>query len=279
MGPFQGEKPMKDRIPVVLTIAGSDSGGGAGIQADLKTFSALGTFGTTAITAITSQNLQGVRSIQPIDPKIVSDQIDAVCEGFRVRAIKTGMLFSKEIISAVAEEISRFKIENLIVDPVFAATSGSALIEDEGIEALTKELFPLARVITPNIPEAEFLSGLKIEDVARMREALDALIDLYPGPIFILKGGHLPDIALDLYGGNGIGIKELKAQKIDGVNNHGSGCSFASAIAAYIALGHELEESLILAKNFISGSLKNSLMLENDVRLIDHFWRSEKGIH
>jgi hydroxymethylpyrimidine/phosphomethylpyrimidine kinase len=279
MGPFQGEKSMKDKIPVVLTIAGSDSGGGAGIQADLKTFSALGTFGTTAITAITSQNLQGVRSIQPIDPKIVSDQIDAVCEGFRVRAIKTGMLFSKEIISAVAEEISKFKIENLIVDPVFAATSGSALIEDEGIEALTKELFPLARVITPNIPEAEFLSGLKIEDVARMREALDALIDLYPGPIFVLKGGHLPDIALDLYGGNGIGIKELKAEKIESVNNHGSGCSFASAIAAYIALGHELEESLILAKNFISGSLKNSLMLESDVRLIDHFWRSEKGIH
>jgi hydroxymethylpyrimidine/phosphomethylpyrimidine kinase len=279
MGPFQGERSMKNRIPVVLAIAGSDSGGGAGIQADLKTFSALGTFGTTAITAITSQNLQGVRSIQAIKPEIVRDQIGAVCEGFRVKAVKTGMLFSREIILAITDELRKFKVENLIVDPVFAATSGSALIEDEGIEAMTKELFPLASVITPNIPEAEFLSGLKIEDVAGMREALGALIELYPGPIFVLKGGHLPDIALDLYGGNGIGIKELKAEKVEGINNHGSGCSFASAIAAYIALGHDLEESLILAKNFISGSLKNALVLEGDIRLIDHFWRSERGIH
>ncbi len=270
---------MKDKLPVVLTIAGSDSGGGAGIQADLKTFSALGTFGTTAITAITSQNLQGVRSIQAIDTQIVRDQIDAVCEGFRVRAVKTGMLFSKEIITAVAEEIRKYKIENLVVDPVFAATSGSALIEDEGIEALAGELFPLAKVITPNIPEAEFLSGLKIENESVMKEALDALIDLYPGAIFVLKGGHLPNLALDIYGGNAIGINELKAERVDAVNNHGSGCSFASAIAANIALGHNLDEALKLAKNFISGSLNNALTLEGDIRLINHFWHAEKGIH
>ncbi|HDS01778.1 MAG TPA: bifunctional hydroxymethylpyrimidine kinase/phosphomethylpyrimidine kinase [candidate division Zixibacteria bacterium] len=270
---------MRNILPVVLTIAGSDSGGGAGIQADLKTFSSLGTFGTTVITAITSQNLEGVRSIQAVKADIVRDQIESVFDGFKVNAVKTGMLFSSEIIETVAETIRKYDVENLVIDPVFAATSGSRLIEDDGIEALTEELFPMAKVITPNIPEAEFLTGMEIKNKQQMTEALEALIELYPASVFVLKGGHLDDAAIDVYGGKSLAVNELKSDKVTGVNNHGSGCTFASAVAAYLAHGHEIEESLNLAKNFISGALRNSLGLEQGINLIDHFWRSEKGIH
>jgi hydroxymethylpyrimidine/phosphomethylpyrimidine kinase len=270
---------MKTTLPVVLTIAGSDSGGGAGIQADLKTFSALGAFGATAITAITAQNLEAVRSIQAIKPEMVRDQIRAVCDGFKVAAVKTGMLFSPEIISVVAEEIAKYKINNLVIDPVFAATSGSRLIEDEAVNVLEKELFPLAKVITPNMPESEFLTGLKIETVEQMREALRILMGRFPEVTFVLKGGHLKDVAIDLYGGADLAVSELKAEMTSGVNNHGSGCSFASAIAAFMARGEATAEALKLAKNFISGALRNGLNLESDVRLINHFWQEEQGIH
>ena len=270
---------MKTSLPVVLTIAGSDSGGGAGIQADLKTFSALGTFGATAITAITAQNLKAVRSIQAVKPDIVRDQIRAVCDGFEVAAIKTGMLFSSEIIRVVAGEIKKYKIENLVIDPVFAAPSGSKLIEDEAVDVLVKELFPLAKVITPNMPESEFLTGMKIEMVEQMREALNIMMGRFPQAVFVLKGGHLKDVAIDLYGGGGMDVSELKAVMTSGVNNHGSGCSFASAIAAFMARGEDTGEALKLAKNFISGALRNGLNLEGGVRLINHFWQEEKGIH
>ncbi|MBD3217443.1 MAG: bifunctional hydroxymethylpyrimidine kinase/phosphomethylpyrimidine kinase, partial [candidate division Zixibacteria bacterium] len=255
MGSVQGALIMKNILPVVLTIAGSDSGGGAGIQADLKTFASLGTFGTSAITSITAQNLEGVRSIQAIDTEIVKDQIEAVFEGFKVAAVKTGMLFSREIIKQVAELMRKYEIENLVIDPVFSATSGSRLIEDEGIEALTKELFPLAKVITPNIPEAEFLTGIEIKNREKMLESLDDLNKRYPGSVFVLKGGHLEDAAIDIYGGKTIAVNELKSEKVEGVNNHGSGCTFASAAAAFLARGYDVEESLNLAKNFISGAL------------------------
>jgi hydroxymethylpyrimidine/phosphomethylpyrimidine kinase len=279
MGSVQGALIMKNTLPVVLTIAGSDSGGGAGIQADLKTFASLGTFGTSAITSITAQNLEGVRSIQPIKTEIIKDQIEAVFEGFKVTAVKTGMLFSREIIKQVAELMRRYETENFVIDPVFAATSGSRLIEDEGIEALTKELFPLAKVITPNIPEAEFLTGIKISNREQMLESLEDLNKRYPGSVFVLKGGHLKEAAIDLYGGQTIAVNELKSEKVEGVNNHGSGCTFASAVAAFLARGYDVEESLNLAKNFISGALRNSLNLEGGINLIDHFWRSDKGIH
>ncbi|NIP43681.1 MAG: hypothetical protein GWO41_12960 [candidate division Zixibacteria bacterium] len=144
---------------------------------------------------------------------------------------------------------------------------------------MTKELFPLANVVTPNIPEAEFLTGMEIKNKRQMTEALEALIELYPATVFVLKGGHLEDAAIDIYGSNSLTVNELKSEKVAGVNNHGSGCTFASAVAAYLARGHEIEESLNLAKNFISGGLRNSLRLEGGISLIDHFWRSEKGIH
>ncbi len=270
---------MNKELPVVLTIAGSDSGGGAGIQADLKTFSSLKTFGTTAITSITAQNLSGVRSIQAIDPPIVKDQIEAVCEGFEVTAVKTGMLFSSEIIETVADSIRKFELTNLVVDPVFAATSGSKLIQDEAIETLKEKLFPLARVITPNMPEAEYLSGVKIEDIDSMRDALKKLVEKYNGPVFVLKGGHLETTAIDLYAGGGLEQGELKSDMVENVNNHGSGCTFASAVAAYLAAGNSVKESLALAKNYTSGSLRHALELKKGVRLIDHFWASPKGIH
>lgn len=263
---------MSDKLPVVLTIAGSDSGGGAGIQADLKTFTALGTFGTTAITAITSQNLSGVRSIQGIEPRIVGDQIAAVCEGFVVAAVKTGMLFSSEIIHVVAESVRRFEIKQLVVDPVFAATSGAKLIQDEAIATLRSELFPLARVITPNLPEAEFLADMPIHDPGEMRIALGRLLSLAPQAVFVLKGGHLRASAVDLYAGGGTNGGELRAAMVEGINNHGSGCSFAAAIAALLAKGNTVENAIRKAKEFVTGALRAGLTVLPDVRLINHFW-------
>jgi hydroxymethylpyrimidine/phosphomethylpyrimidine kinase len=264
---------MSDIKPVVMTIAGSDSGGGAGIQADLKTFTALQTFGTTAITSLTSQNLSGVRSIQAVKPEIVRDQIEMVAEGFSVRAVKTGMLYSAEIIEIVVQTLEKHELPNLVVDPVFAATSGARLIEDVAVETLKSRLFPLAKVITPNLAEAEYLAGMKIEEAGQMKKALDLLIKRYPDAVFVIKGGHLKERALDLYGGGGIEASELSSPMIAKVNSHGSGCTFASAIAANLAHGKDVVEALKEAKLYIDGGLKNSLILDGDLRLIDHFWQ------
>jgi len=259
--------------PVVLTIAGSDSGGGAGIQADLKTFSALGVYGTCAVTAITSQNLSGVRSIQAVEEQIVRDQIEAVCEGFDVRAVKVGMLLSEGIIKTVIKTIKKYKIPNLVVDPVFAATSGAKLIQEEAVEVMKTELLPLAKVITPNIPEAEFLSGIPISDKTLMSKALRELIDEFPGVVVVLKGGHLKDAAVDMYAADNLPMGELQSEKVANINNHGSGCSFASAIAAFLAKEYDIEKSLFASKEFISGSLYNGLRLSGELRLLNHFWK------
>lgn len=264
---------MSDSKPVVMTIAGSDSGGGAGIQADLKTFTALQTFGTTAITSLTSQNLSGVRSIQAVKPEIVRDQIEMIAEGFTVRAVKTGMLYSAEIIEVVAETVRQHGLPNLVVDPVFAATSGARLIESEAVETMKSKLFPLAKVITPNLAEAEYLAGMRIGDVAQMKTALSLLSGKYPDAVFVIKGGHLKERALDIYGGGGIEPGELSSPMLAHVNSHGSGCTFASAIAANLALGRKIVEALREAKSFIDGGLKNNLCLDEDLRLINHFWR------
>lgn len=255
----------------VLTIAGSDSGGGAGIQADLKAFSALGVFGCSAITAITAQNLEGVTAIQAVDPDVVRKQILAVLEGFPVKAVKTGMLFSVSIIRAVAEVLTmpNYRDIPLVLDPVFAATSGSQLIQDEAIAQLKGELFPLATVITPNIPEAELLTGKSLKTKKDLEQAARALNETF-GVEVLMKGGHLPGKAVDILC-DSQGIKVYESEFITGVNNHGSGCTLASAIAAAIARGETLRQAVQTAKDYIEATLKQSVSLSDELRVMNHF--------
>jgi hydroxymethylpyrimidine/phosphomethylpyrimidine kinase len=256
---------------VALTIAGSDSGGGAGIQADLKTFSALGVYGASVITAVTAQNLDGVTAIQAINSDVVRKQLLAVLTGFPVKGIKTGMLFSKEIVKTVAEIYSQYKHIPLVIDPVFAATSGSKLIQDSAISALEERLFPLASVITPNMAEAEFLTGDKLATIDDLKAAAERLYRKYRVPI-LAKGGHLTDSAHDVLFDQ-LGEKIYPRNLISGVNNHGSGCVFSAGIAAEMARGASLRDAIATAKDYLYNALKKSHRLKDDIRVIDHFWR------
>lgn len=260
---------MKDET-AALTIAGSDSGGGAGIQADLKTFSAFGVFGTSVITAITAQNLVGVTGIQPIDPEMVRKQLVAVLNGFPVRAIKTGMLFSSAIIETIADVLGNYRGIPLVIDPVFAATSGSQLIQDEAIESLTEFLFPLASLITPNIPEAEILLVEEIKTVQDLEFAGKKLFEKFRVPV-LLKGGHLEEAAFDVLVERD-GLKTFHADLIREVNNHGSGCTFAAAITASLSTGNPLTQAVSEAKEYITGALKHALSLNENTRIMNHLW-------
>lgn len=278
---------------VALTIAGSDSGGGAGIQADIKTFSALGVYGASVITAVTAQNLEGVRAIQGIKPEIVAAEMRAVLEGYPVRALKTGMLYSAAIIEAVAAVLGDYPGLPLVVDPVFAATSGGRLIKPRAIRTLCERLFPLAALVTPNLPEAEFLCSGPIRSLAHLREAGELLHDYYGVP-FLMKGGHLPGVAVReaaspgaataqealFPGGTAVdllldehGAKYYKNGFVRHVNSHGSGCTFSAAITAGLARGLELRRAVALAKEFITASLSRSHELRPGTRVIDHFFR------
>ena len=256
---------------VVLTIAGSDSGGGAGIQADLKTFSALGVYGASAITAITAQNLSGVTAIQGIDPDVVKKQLIAVLSEFPVKAAKTGMLYSKEIIEAIVEVLLQYQPLPLVIDPVFAATSGSKLIQDSAIETLKRKLFPLASLITPNMPEAEFLTGNNVRTLNDLRRASEEIYERYRVPV-LAKGGHLGNIAHDILFDEH-GMEMYPSDFIRGVNNHGSGCAFSAAIAAELAKGATLREAIAASKEFIFKALKYSHQLRDGVAVINHFWK------
>jgi hydroxymethylpyrimidine/phosphomethylpyrimidine kinase len=253
----------------VLTIAGSDSGGGAGIQADLKTFSALGVFGTSVITAITAQNLSGVSAVQAIDPEVVQKQLQAVLEGFPIKAIKTGMLFSAEIIEVIAQTLFNYHEIPLVVDPVFAATSGSMLIRDDAIRQLQEKLFPLAKLITPNIPEAEILLEEKIKNRHDLEQTAQKLFEDFNAPV-LMKGGHLTNMAVDILV-DAEGMEPFASNLISNVNNHGSGCTLASAIAAALAKEESLRQAVKTAKTYITDALKNSLLLLPGLRVINHF--------
>lgn len=259
------------RETVALTIAGSDSGGGAGIQADIKTFSACGVFGASVITAITAQNLDGVSAIQPVNPEVVSAQLEMVLAGFPVRAVKTGMLFSREIIEIVAGILQGHPEIPIVVDPVFAATSGSRLIREDAVSALVELLFPRALLVTPNLPEAEILLGEKgigVEDMGsaatRLRKKL--------GVNVLLKGGHLKDTALDVLATDR-GVRTFEIPRVEGVNSHGSGCTFASAVAAFLARDFSLEAAVEAAKEYTTRTLIYSLPLKNGLQVMNHFWR------
>ena len=259
---------------VALTVAGSDSGGGAGIQADIKTFSALGVFATSVVTAVTAQNLEGVSAIQALKPEVVEAQLRAVLEGYPVRAIKTGMLFRRNIVAAVAAVLGDYPRIPIVIDPVFAATSGSRLIQHGAIRVLSRRLFPMAAVVTPNIPEAEYFLGGKLRTVDDLRQAGEALFRRFGVP-FLMKGGHLPvpeDEAVDLLV-DGEGVKAFESKRVVGVDSHGSGCTFSAAIAAYLARGRSLRVAVAGAKSFIAASLRRPHYLRPGKRVIDHFSR------
>jgi hydroxymethylpyrimidine/phosphomethylpyrimidine kinase len=245
------------KLPVALTIAGSDSGGGAGIQADLKTFAALGVHGTSAITAITAQNTVTVTDIHEVPIRIIRAQIDAVVDDLGVQAAKTGMLASAAIIEAVAAAIRERGIENVVVDPVMVAKGGARLLQSNAIAALYRHLLPLAAVVTPNIPEAEVLLGRPLASLDDRRRAARDLLALGPRAV-VVKGGHADADAIDVYW-DGAEMVELKARRIDTKNTHGSGCSFSAAITAGLAKGQSPLEAVRAAKAFITGAIEHSL--------------------
>jgi hydroxymethylpyrimidine/phosphomethylpyrimidine kinase len=241
--------------PRVLSIAGSDSGGGAGIQADLKTFCALGCYGMTAITAITAQNTQGVRAIHGVPSDILAAQIDAVIEDIGADAVKIGMLHVPEIVRVVAQAIRRHSLKNVVLDPVMVATSGDRLIEQATVQVLIDELFALATVITPNLDEAELLLGRKITGVDALEQAARDLLALGAQAV-VLKGGHLQgDEVVDVLVQPGQPVLRLASARIQSRNVHGTGCTLSSAIAAHLALGHALDDAVRLARVYILGAI------------------------
>ncbi len=246
------------KIPVALTIAGSDSGGGAGIQADLKTFASLGVHGTSAITCITAQNPKSVLGIQAISADMVKKQLEAIFAEFQPRAVKTGMLFSEEIICVVADFFQKRRVP-LIVDPVMIATSGASLLKNSAVQALDKKLLPLATLITPNLDEAAVLIGQKISNVDELRSAAKE-IHLRFGCATLVKGGHLRGSthAFDCFY-DGKNELLLRAKFITGISTHGTGCTYSAAIAGYLANGHKLPDSVKLAKKFITQAIRNSV--------------------
>ena len=241
----------------VLTIAGSDSGGGAGIQADIKTISALGCYATTAITAITVQNTVGVEAVHPVPVDFVKGQIEAVLSDIGADAVKIGMLQSAEIVRAVAEMLRKYKVGNVVLDPVMVSTSGHRLIEEEAIDTLRRELIPLARVITPNIPEAEILlGGEEIRSQASLPEMAKRL-SASCGVSVLLKAGHLSEDELTdiLYDKETDKLLQLTSKRIRTRNTHGTGCTMSSALAASLAKGETLQQAASSAKTFISNAI------------------------
>lgn len=240
--------------PAVLTIAGSDSGGGAGIQADLKTFTALDTFGTTALTCLTAQNPKGVHGISAVEPDMVIRQIRAVCESFPIKAAKTGMLYSAEIIHAVADEDVREGIPVLVVDPVMIAASGARLLQADAVDAMVSALLPKARVITPNLHEAEILCGHSIGSIDELRAAAREIGDQFDLAC-VVKGGQLHgDEVIDVLYDEGEEYV-LTAPRIDAAESHGAGCTFSAALTAYLSRGELMHEAVSKAKHFVYQAL------------------------
>ena len=247
------------KMKTALTIAGSDCSGGAGIQADLKTMTMNGVYAMSAITALTAQNTTGVRAIQESTPDFLKQQLDAIFEDIYPDAVKIGMVASSELIRVIADKLRYYDARNIVVDPVMVATSGSALMKNDAVQTLIEELLPLAILMTPNIPEAQVLSGLTIETKEDMVTAAKQIGDSYHCAV-LLKGGHSINDANDLLYANG-GSQWFEGKRIDNPNTHGTGCTLSSAIASNLAKGFTLAESVQRAKDYISGALAAMLDL------------------
>ena len=246
-------------MKTALSIAGSDCSGGAGIQADLKTMTMNGVYAMSAITALTAQNTTGVRGILEVSPEFLAQQIDAVFEDIRPDAVKIGMVASEGLIENIGERLAFYQAENIVVDPVMAATSGARLMEEAAVETLKRVLLPMADLVTPNIPEAEILSGMAIRDQRDMERAAKSISDTYRCAV-LLKGGHSINDANDLLCGDGE-LRWFQGKRIKTPNTHGTGCTLSSAIASNLAKGYSMEDSVRRAKEYISGALSAMLDL------------------
>lgn len=259
-------------MEAVLSIAGSDSSGGAGIQADIKTIAAHRLFAETAVTALTAQNTTGVFGVLDVDPAFVTAQIDAVFDDIRPAAVKVGMVSSAAIIEAVANALERHGARNVVVDPVMVATSGARLIDEDAVEALVRRLLPLADVATPNMPEAEVLCGFPVEDDASMERAVRRLAAQVRGAALV-KGGHGTERADDVLAVDAEApALWLRAPRIDTPNTHGTGCSLSSAIACGLARGWSVEQAVRSAKDYVRGALAAGLDLGKGSGPLDHMW-------
>ena len=257
-------------IPRALTIAGSDSGGGAGIQADLKTFAALGVYGMSAIAALTAQNTVGVRGIVEVAPEFVSLQIRTVVEDIGVDAVKTGMLSNAAIISQVAKDLRELGLRTIVVDPVMVAKGGDRLLRADAVEAMTKELFPLALVVTPNLHEAAVLIDREVRTLEDMKEAARTIKAFGPRYV-VIKGGHLPGTPLDLLF-DGSNFREYTNVRYDTPHTHGTGCTFASAIAAGLACGLPVEGAVARAKTYITAAIQQGMPMGKGHGPVHHFY-------
>lgn len=260
-------------VPRALTVAGSDSGGGAGIQADLKTFAALGVYGISALTAVTAQNTRGVRRVEELSPAMVADQIDAVLEDIGANAAKTGMLASAPIISAVAGRLRAHRLTMLVVDPVMVAKGGDRLLREDAVAALRTELLPLALLVTPNIPEAEALAGLAIDSTAALEDAARRIADLGPRYV-LLKGGHLPgpwvvDRLWDAATGCFI---EFSGNRVATSSTHGTGCTLSAAIAAFLALGRSVPVAVEAARGYTVEAIRRAQPIGGGHGPLHHLW-------
>ena len=265
---MSGVRPPRPRA---LTIAGSDSGGGAGIQADLKTFGALGVFGMTAITAVTVQNTKGVSGFEEISPATVAGQIRAVAGDIGVDAAKTGMLASAPIVEAVAEAIEETRLPNLVVDPVFVSKHGHPLLADDAIGALSRLILPLATLVTPNLPEAAGLAGFHVDTRDDMQRAAGAILSLGSRAVLV-KGGHLAgDRASDLFADGNI-EEWIDAERIDTPHTHGTGCTLSAAITAHLARGASLVDAVRAGKAFVTEAIRHALPLGGGIGPVDPLW-------
>jgi hydroxymethylpyrimidine/phosphomethylpyrimidine kinase len=259
-------------VPRALTIAGSDSGGGAGIQADLKTFAVLGVWGTSAVTSITVQNTEGVTGVSEVPPDVVAAQIRAVATDIGVDAAKTGMLSSAGIIEAVAAAVQEAEIKRLVVDPVFVSKHGHPLLRPDAVEAMRRRIVPLAAVVTPNLPEASGLAGFDVSTKKDMARAAEAIIELGAGAVLV-KGGHLEGSGSDdLFVAPG-GSEWLTAERIETPHTHGTGCVLSSAIAAYLAHGKELGDAVRAAKDFVTEAIRHALHIGHGIGPVSPGWR------
>lgn len=261
------------KIPT-LTIAGSDSCGGAGIQADLKTFSAIGTYGMSVITAITAQNTQGVFLVEELSTEMVRKQIEVVFDDIPPKALKIGMVSNENIIREIANTLKKYNPEYLVVDPVMISKSGYSLLKPEAKESLIEDLIPMAYIITPNVPEAEEITDTKINSLEDMKKVGKKILAL--GPKYVLmKGGHLEGDAVDVLIGEDT-FEVFKVERLNRKNTHGTGCTLSSAITAHLALGHDIVEAVKLSKDYITEAIRHSFDIGHGVGPVHHFYRFSK---
>jgi hydroxymethylpyrimidine/phosphomethylpyrimidine kinase len=261
---------VQQRGPVAMTIAGSDSGGGAGIQADLKTFQALGVYGASTLTAITAQNTVGVTAVHEIPTDVIAAQIDAVVSDIGVDAAKTGMLSSAAIIATVAERVRHWHLEQLVVDPVMVAKSGDRLLREDAVQALIEQLLPLALVLTPNLPEAEVLVGHSLSTEDEIRDAARAIVGLGAQAV-VMKGGHRSGAARDILF-DGRDFRVFESERFETPNTHGTGCTFSAAIAAGLARGLRVDEAVGEAKHYVTEAIRHSTPLGRGHGPVAHDW-------